>query len=154
LQLYFAYGSNMSSARMTVEDRAPDARVVAVGNLSGYALRFHKRGRDGSGKCDAFETGNAADRVWGVVYEITARDERRLDRVEGLGVGYDKRQVDVVVGSEAWLCVTYVARASHIEPSLQPLAWYLDWVIDGALENELPVTYVDSLRSRVLPLET
>ena len=151
-RLYFAYGSNMSSARMTAEDRAPAARVVGVGRLSGHALRFHKRGRDGSGKCDAFETGRVSDRVWGVVYDITAGDERRLDRVEGLGVGYEKRQVDVTVEDERLGCMTYLARTSHIEPCLQPLAWYVDWVIDGAVEHELPKRYVDSLRARVRPL--
>ena len=132
---------------MRAKDRAPTATVVAVGRLSGHALRFHKRGRDGSGKCDAFETGDASHHVWGVVYDITARDERRLDRVEGLGVGYDKRVVDVTAGTERLRCVTYLARASHIEPRLLPLTWYVDWVVDGAVEHELPAAYVESLRS-------
>ena len=131
---------------MRAEGRAPSATVVAVGRLSGHALRFHKRGRDGSGKCDAFETGDASHCVWGVVYDISARDECRLDRVEGLGVGYDKRAVDVTAGTERLRCITYLARASHIEPCLQPLAWYVEWVVDGAVEHGLPATYVDSLR--------
>ena len=33
--------------------------------LSGYTLRFHKKSKDGSGKCDAFYTGNPNDVVWG-----------------------------------------------------------------------------------------
>ena len=49
--LYFAYGSNLSSARMAA--RVPSARVVARAQLPGHALRFHKVGRDGSAKCDA-----------------------------------------------------------------------------------------------------
>ena len=137
---------------MMAEDRAPEAMVVGVGRLSGHVLRFHKRGRDGSGKCDAFETGDGSDCVWGVVYDITAGDERRLDRIEGLGVGYEKRQVDVTLENERLGCMTYLARASHIEPCLQPLAWYVDWVLDGAVEHELPATYLDSLRARVRPL--
>ena len=37
-----------------IDTQAPEQRAV----LTGYSLRFHKRSDDGSGKCDAFLTGD------------------------------------------------------------------------------------------------
>ena len=66
---YFAYGSNMSIARLRA--RVPGAERTGVFTLHEHALRFHKLSRnDGSGKCDAFYTGNASDRVVGALVEL------------------------------------------------------------------------------------
>ena len=64
----FSYGSNMLVRRL--QERAPSARVIATGVLTGHALRWHKVGQDHSGKCDALATGNDNDVVYGVLYEI------------------------------------------------------------------------------------
>ena len=66
---YLAYGSNMWPRR--IELRLGPCEVVGVASLDGYALRFHKRGGDGSGKCDAFHTASSADCLYGVVYSLT-----------------------------------------------------------------------------------
>ncbi len=52
--LYFSYGSNMSSRRLL--SRVPSARFITSASLPGHALHFHKKGLDGSAKCDAYET--------------------------------------------------------------------------------------------------
>ena len=49
--LYFAYGSNLHPERL--RERVPSAESLGVARLEAHVLRFHKRGRDGSGKCDA-----------------------------------------------------------------------------------------------------
>lgn len=56
--LYFAYGSNMSSARLRA--RVPSCRPIGIAFLPGHELRFHKRSKDGSGKCDAFQVEGGA----------------------------------------------------------------------------------------------
>ena len=48
----FAYVSYMSVARLRMW--APSAMKVGLFWLASHDLRFHKRGADGSGKCDAF----------------------------------------------------------------------------------------------------
>lgn len=58
---YFAYGSNMLTERLIA--RTPSARPVGTSLLPGHRLTFHKRGRDGSGKCDAFETAHLHRRL-------------------------------------------------------------------------------------------
>lgn len=45
------------------------------GEPPAHRLRFHKVGEDGSGKCDAEETGDPEDRVIGVVYAISASEK-------------------------------------------------------------------------------
>lgn len=58
----FAYGSNMLVARLT--ERVPSARPIGIGQLKGHVLRWHKRSKDGSGKCDIEITESDADSVW------------------------------------------------------------------------------------------
>ena len=139
---YFAYGSNMSSKRLRA--RTPSARPVGVCTLPGFALRFHKVGKDGSGKCDAFRTGDSADRVVGVLYDLAPADEAPLDRVEGLGWGYRKEQVGVEgPGGNIESAFTYCA--IRIDTSLRPYSWYLEHVLAGAREARLPAEYVAEL---------
>ena len=62
--------------------------------VPGHVFRFHKRSTDGSGKGDTFSTGNAADVVWGAIFDIDPR-QRALDTAEGLGHGYEERTTTV-----------------------------------------------------------
>lgn len=141
---YFAYGSNMSLAR--IRARAPGAEPLGHCVLSAHALRFHKVGRDGSGKCDAYFTGDPSDRMYGVLFEIGAQDKRALDVVEGLGRGYEQKKVVVMPPRGGRItAVTYVATA--IDPSLEPFSWYVLHVLVGAQEAALPPAYVDTIRA-------
>jgi hypothetical protein len=58
--LYFAYGSNMLTRRLRDPARAPSARVLATGYVTGRRLVFDKAGQDGSGKPDSCRVGRAA----------------------------------------------------------------------------------------------
>ena len=81
--LYFAYGSNMATERLRA--RVPSARLMGSAVLAGHALRFHKPGsNDGSAKCDAACTGDAADTVFGALYSIDTTELVLLDKFEGL----------------------------------------------------------------------
>jgi hypothetical protein len=136
---YFAYGSNMSTARL--RQRVPSAMKVGLVSLAGHDLRFHKRGADGSGKCDACETGEQQDFVLGSLFLIEASDRIYLDRAEGLGRGYDEKWVTVTDHAGAGVrALTYCATA--IDESLKPYSWYLNHVIIGARETGLPDHYL------------
>ena len=78
---YFAYGSNLLSTRL--QQRTPSARALAPAVLEGHALRWHKAGADGSGKCDVVAVDGAGHRVIGVVYEIARSEKPLLDAAEG-----------------------------------------------------------------------
>lgn len=136
---YFAYGSNMSLARLTA--RAPSARRLGTFTLFEHDLRFHKKGVDGSGKCDAYHTGKPADRVVGSLFEIDLRDKPALDAAEGLGHGYSEKQVVLCDPAGSRLeALTYCALI--IDQTLKPYSWYLQHVLVGAREADCPTGYI------------
>lgn len=139
---YFAYGSNMSSARLRF--RVPGAQAIGAATLAGHRLCFHKRSdKDGSGKCDAHFTGADNDQVIGVLFSIPETQLEDLHRHEGRGHGYNDHMVRIVTeeGGESE-ALTYRAAASHIVPSLTPFSWYWDFVASGAREHGLPESYI------------
>jgi gamma-glutamylcyclotransferase len=139
----FAYGSNLYTQRMRT--RVPSAKPVASGYVDHRQLVFHKRSEDGSAKADAVFTAVSTDRVWGVVYRLQSEEKPALDQHEFLGIGYDHEEVNVVLeeGSlKAWM---YVARRGAIDPALLPYSWYLDYIIHGAYEHQLPDSHIDYL---------
>ncbi|MCW8908024.1 MAG: gamma-glutamylcyclotransferase [Sedimenticola sp.] len=140
---YFAYGSNMSTRRLAA--RIDSARRLSVAHLSRHDLRWHKQGRDGSGKCDVHYTGEERHVVIGVMFEIDERDKPLLDRFEGLGNGYRELVVDLRgPAGERWTAFTY--QATLTAPDIRPYQWYKRHVLEGALEHGLPSQYVEQLR--------
>lgn len=141
---YFAYGSNMLTRRLTSPERAPSAVSIGTGYVAGRRLTFDKLSRDGSGKCDAEETGNETERVYGVIFEISCSDKRALDGAEGRGGGYERKTVEVIAKQTTILAQTYIA--TRKERGLRPYHWYKALVVSGAVEHDLPNSYVEWLR--------
>ena len=140
--LYFAYGSNMSVLRLHA--RVSSANPLDTAMLTGHSLQFHKVGKDASGKCDAHETGVFSDKVIGIIYELDDRDKSLLDGIEGLGCGYDEKEVTIVASDGQQLkAMVYVA--THIDPSLKPYHWYKEHVLRGAKEHNLPPDYIQAI---------
>jgi gamma-glutamylcyclotransferase len=138
--LYFSYGSNMSSRRLL--ERVSSAHFITVATLYCHELRCHKVGRDGSGKCDAFETGERNHSVIGAVFDISASEKPCLDEKEGLGRGYEKKMVSLLAADGRPIeAVTYYA--TIIDPSLKPFHWYKLHVLTGAVEHGLPQDYIE-----------
>lgn len=140
--LYLAYGSNMAVSR--IEARLGRCACLGAVSLAAYRLAFHKRGRDASGKCDALFTGEAGDRLYGVLYRLTGAQARRLDEFEG--PGYERRTV-AVHGARERLAYAYVARPDAIEPGLAPYRWYRELVLAGARGSGLPAAYVAGIEA-------
>ncbi len=141
--LYFAYGSNMSAARLTA--RVPSASALETGLLYEHTLAFHKIGRkDGTGKCDAHHTGAPSDYLLGVIYRIDPDQRSSLDRIEGLGNGYTTKDVTVIsVSNKEIKAFTYIA--TNINNDLKPFHWYKHHVVHGARENNLPSDYIERI---------
>jgi gamma-glutamylcyclotransferase len=142
---YFAYGSNMLTARL--RDRVGSVSNPTPYALEAHQLRFHKRSSDGSGKCNLIHTGDLRDVVYGVVFDI--KDERLadLDRHEGLGDGYRRSDHRLCLHGSEQAVLMYVAEAGSIDDALLPYKWYLDLVVAGAEEHDLPRDYVSALRA-------
>ena len=141
---YFAYGSNMASARL--QARTPSASFVCLATLHSHALRFHKQSHDGSAKCDAHATDDPRDRVIGTVFMLQSDEKPALDKVEGLGQGYDIKTVNVITAEQDSIrAFTYYA--TLINPDLQPYHWYKHHVLTGALEHGLPHDYIQTIET-------
>lgn len=140
--IYFSYGSNMSFKRLNA--RITHISRLGVATLYEHDLRFHKVGnKDGSGKCDILETNLPEHSVIGVVYNIDPVEKHILDTYEGLGNGYEEKQVSVEMNGEMVSAFTYFA--THIDKALKPLHWYKEHVLRGACENELPEQYIQKI---------
>ena len=140
--LYAAYGSNMDPGQMM--ERAPYSPMAGTGWLVGWRLTF---GGEDLGWEGALATIVEDDesQVFAVLYDVSPRDEARLDRWEG-ALGLYKKirlRVQTLEGSVvAWL---YVLDA--YEGGL-PSARYIGVVADAAEAAGAPDDYVGDLRTR------
>jgi gamma-glutamylcyclotransferase (GGCT)/AIG2-like uncharacterized protein YtfP len=142
---YFAYGSNMSEAVMS--EKAPRHRYLGPARLDGYQLAFTRRSvKTGTGVADVVRAPGSS--VWGVLYEVHRSDFEKLDRMEGHGWAYGRREVTVRLGSDgsAHNADTYMVLEK--EPmAVHPAPEYLDLLIHAARERGLPEAYISSLIS-------
>ena len=138
--VYFAYGSNMSTARLRA--RMPSCKALGIATLPGHALRFHKRSADQSGKCNAVAS-SPDDSVIGVLFSFDPAERPRLDAAEGVGSGYEHAMVTVINDKgRRRKVLTYLATPDSIDDSLKPYGWYKDFVLAGGREHGLPPEYV------------
>lgn len=135
-QLYFAYGSNMSTARM--QERIPRAEPLGAARLEGHRLVCNKRGKDGTGKANLVASeGHVA---WGVLFAgLAADDWNRLDRFEW---GYERTVGRVSThAAEPVEARLYLALAPETF-EIPPFDWYRDHCLNGAREHALPAPVV------------
>jgi hypothetical protein len=141
---YFAFGSNLASARLL--QRIPAASVHVVATLSEHRLCWRKNDRGQSGKCDIDYTGDPDHLVYGVIYHMTIDDKLELDVYETAGFGYDHKRVEVTtLQGDSIEAFTYYAL--DIDHSQQPFHWYKEHVLRGALEHDFPHHYVEQIRT-------
>jgi hypothetical protein len=140
--LYAAYGSNMDPNQMM--ERAPYSPLAGTGWLVGWRMTF---GGEDLGWEGALATivEEPDHQTFCVLYDVSPRDESRLDRWEG-ALGLYKKirlRVQTLEGSVvAWL---YVLDA--YEGGL-PSARYIGVVADAAEAAGAPDDYVNDLRTR------
>lgn len=147
---YFAYGSNMSTSRL--RERVPSAEALGCFALGGHDLRFHKSSKDGSGKCDAYFTKITVDIIYGVLYKIDPKEKPALDKAEGLGYGYNQKEITVTASDGSLItAITYVA--TKIDNNLKPYSWYVNHVLVGAREASLPPQYIEVKIATILAIE-
>ncbi|CCQ11448.1 hypothetical protein PALB_23450 [Pseudoalteromonas luteoviolacea B = ATCC 29581] len=143
-QVYnFSYGSNMATARLFA--RLPNARLIGAAHLDNWKLTFRMHSTDGSAKCDIEKA--QGERVFGMVYALTEAEKRILDDIEG--ERYDC--VDIRVSFQdgrSFNAFAYVAN-TH-DDSLKPYPWYLNHVIQGAIEANVPEFYLSMIKATLV----
>jgi len=146
--LYFAYGSNMDWEQM--RQRCPSAKFVSIAKLKDYrfaiARTSHSRGCGSAGVLP-----QAGANVWGIVYEIDAKDFGPLDAAEDFVPGrgknsYTRRECTVYADGDegkTFLVSLYFPEGEENPPL--PNAEYKRLIVGGARHWRLPQGYVVEL---------
>jgi len=135
--LYFAYGSNMCSARM--RKRAPSAMAVGTACLKYHHVVCNKLGQDGTAKANIVPRQNAS--TYGVLYGISANEMELLDKEE---TGYRRVEKILLNHLGQKVCAqTYVA--FHLTHQPVTTDWYKSLMVQGATEHGLPDDYIRTL---------
>ncbi|MDZ7791587.1 MAG: gamma-glutamylcyclotransferase family protein [Xanthomonadales bacterium] len=145
-KLYLAYGSNLHPHRL--EERV--GRVELLGNiaLSGWSLRFDKRGSDGSAKANLHAAVGQSCNAFAAVYRLDSRQVLILDGFEGCGWGYETFPMTVSIRGNAVDGFTYLAPSQWITPAMVPFDWYLRLVLEGARFHGFPERYIDEITNQ------
>ena len=142
---YFAYGSNLDLAQMKI--RCPSSELISKGSLSGYRLTFNRYSSGwGGGVADVIQ--GKGSEVWGLVFELSNSDLKRLDSYEGCYNDqtslYErwKAVINTPKGqiSDVWV-YTVVEKQKFVQPTLE----YLQIIKDAAVRWNFPkITEVET----------
>ena len=107
---HFGYGSNLWIKQM--DKRCPDNVGIDKGKLKGYRWIITEE----RGYANIIESKD--DYVLGFVYEISATDEKELDRNEGAteraGFKYTKEKLEIEVSGDKYECLVYIDRKNIV----------------------------------------
>ncbi|HXF05589.1 MAG TPA: gamma-glutamylcyclotransferase family protein [Blastocatellia bacterium] len=139
---YFAYGSNMDSKRL--EARIGRSSMQwAVGMIRGYELVFNKVANDESGYANIRPSERGI--VYGVLYLLSKQELRKLNRYEGVPEHYKCVRLQVETEHDVIKAMSYIAADSKVKEGLRPRCDYLECLIKGAKEHNLPQDYIRQL---------
>jgi gamma-glutamylcyclotransferase (GGCT)/AIG2-like uncharacterized protein YtfP len=131
---YFAYGSNLCVWQMA--QRCPEATNPRPAALADHGWLINQRG---VATVEPFD----GTHVHGVVWELSDHDLTALDSAEGVPVRYRRDRMIVHTDdgpSSAWVYVDH-----RVNPG-EPRPGYLERIIDGAIQHELPQRWIGFLR--------
>jgi len=138
--LNFAYGSNMS--RPDMRARCPGATALGTATLAGWRFVINP---DGYGSI-APRPGGV---VYGVLWELTARDLAALNAYESLDSGlYRRRVLAVRWNRRRAAALTYLARA-RARARGRPRPGYQEIIVAAARDWGLPGRYIEVLEQWV-----
>jgi hypothetical protein len=140
-------GSNMSRDRK--EERTGAIRDARRCRLLGYRFAFNKRSGRVPGAAFANIVSDDTSTVWSVAYLCNKDAFERLDHFEGVLSGHYKHlSVSVVLDNGDVLdAITYVAGESYICEERAPTDVYLNAILVGAREHQLPAEYIERIET-------
>lgn len=127
---YFAYGSNISEHRMTIERNIKFlSRKFAI--LEDYKLVFNKVSKNNCylGFANIVKSKNSI--IEGALYEMTESDLKIIDRFEGFPNHYYKETVEVACDGKVVQAVVYIANNNMVRENIKPDKKYLGYILEG-----------------------
>ncbi|XP_074107475.1 gamma-glutamylcyclotransferase-like [Cotesia typhae] len=147
--LYFAYGSNLLTSRIRINN--PSAMFYGIARLEDYRLDFIGWSNLWNG-APATIVATPGFHVWGIIWELDKADIEHLDHQE---TGYNAFQTIVVTPSGQKInCRVYqqikmpnaYAKLRELPNSRRPSETYLKIIVKGAIDREIPIEYINLLR--------
>lgn len=148
---YFAYGSNLAPSTLTGR-RGITPLAAEACSLDDYQLRFDLPVGPGE-RGVANVVPAPGSRVWGVSYRITAADAARLDRTEGVHLGYYQRAAVAVHSPAAGPLSAFTYRSAYGINGRKPSARYLGIILEGARHHGLPDEWIGYLEGLELAVD-
>ncbi len=135
MKYYIAYGSNLNTEQMAF--RCPAAKQAQTAMLPDYQLEF-RGARDHAYLTITPEKGGSLPIL---LWTITERDEKALDRYEGYPNFYRKETLEVEIGGRKQEAMVYIMNEG-CELGL-PSEAYLETVLAGYEELGFPSKFVE-----------
>ncbi|CAL4101429.1 unnamed protein product [Meganyctiphanes norvegica] len=143
--LYFAYGSNLLTDRIHVNN--PSARKVDVGKLKDYCLGFDYFSQRWKGAAATIMK-EKGQHMYGVLWELDDEHMKSLDEQEGVEKGiYEVHPVTVEITNGELVQARSYKIIRPPETDKRPSKVYMDVILKGARENGLPEEYIKYLES-------
>ena len=131
--LYFAYGSNLNTDRLTT---CIEATALHTATIADYALSFNKLSVDSSAKANIMQS--HGDNVLGVIYRISRSQLPALNKAEGKGYGYSIKRMHTVAGERVFLYVADEDAYTNVPVYTD----YMNLVIAGMQEHNFSTEYI------------
>ena len=122
-KVYLAYGSNLNLQQMGV--RCPDAAVIGTTVLHDYQLLFRGDRHSGVATIEMKRGSSVPVLLW----QITEKCEKALDRYEGHPHLYRKKRLMVNLDGDELVAMAYVMNEGP--PLAMPDAYYYSIILDG-----------------------
>lgn len=131
-----------------LQRRCPSVYFQAPACLTGYRLAFTRCSKKRGGGVADVER-DSSGHVWGGLFTISAADAAVLDRSEGLDLSppaYRRVAVQVALGNPEVADVeAYTYEVVDKDGPYLPAKEYLDALVQGARDCQLPVDYIADL---------
>ena len=115
-------------------DRCSSAEFVTTGKLPNFKIQLNKISKDGSAKSNIVQNKNTA--VEGAIYKLSSNELEKLDQYEGVGKGYNTRQIEVNTNEGKFDCVCYIGDKHYLNEELCPYRWYRELLLEGARSRD------------------
>jgi len=138
---YFAYGSNMDSARIKSRLGYIPSHKIAI--LSDYRFGYQKAASHKGRMGFATVVKHTGQKVWGKAFAITKDDLASLDGFEGVPYSYKRDLVPLKTKDGQELKAVIYLPAQYNRKKLFPRRDYLAHIIKGG--KELPQDYVNKI---------
>ncbi|WP_411766472.1 gamma-glutamylcyclotransferase family protein [Winogradskyella sp. A3E31] len=143
---YFGYGSNINLTALKAKGVEPLSSEV--GKLKGWRLKFNVQHwfKHEGGMGNIEKTNSINDYVEGILHVCEDDSLIQLDKLEALGIGYDRIEIDVETKNGRVKALTYVGLPNFINNNCLPTQRYKNIIVSGAEKAGLTSSYINKIK--------